>query len=409
MPDRWSSQPLARAVSPPGRPQGPPGGMRGGPISHQSLTWRLMSGRAKTNSVTLGRLQPMHRQILRLATAHGFFQTVSTLVLTIGALAGGQIAPAPHLATAPVASMFLGTAIATVPASMWMARSGRRTGFIASALVGALGALVAASAIAQRSLLMLSLGTLLIGGYQGFAQFYRFAASEVSNDAFRSRAISLVLTGGVAAAVLGPALAQLGAALLQPTYMGSFLIAAALAVVAAGVLVGLRVPMPRPEVGEDQPRPLPAIMCQPTYGVALFGAATGSGVMVLAMTVTPLAMAQHGHSLADAAMVIQMHTLGMFAPSFVTGSLIARFGVLRVMFIWAVLLSGHAALSFGGTTLASFASALVLLGVGWNFLYVGGTTLLTGAYLPAERGRAQAANDLVVSWSVLCRRSAGGS
>jgi MFS family permease len=346
--------------------------------------------------MVLKRFQPMHRQILLLATAQALFQTVSTLVMTVGALAGSQIAPASQLATAPIASMFLGTVIATVPASMWMARAGRRPGFIAGALLGALGGLVAASGIFLGSLLLLSLGTLLIGVYQAFAQFYRFAASEVSDDAFRSRAISLVLAGGVAAALLGPALGSLGGPLLEPAYVGSFLILASISFVAAGLLLALRVPMPKEDVSQNQPRPLLAIMRQPTYAVALFAAATGAGVMVLAMTATPLAMVHHDHGLSDAATVIQMHVLGMFLPSFFTGSLIARYGVLRIMSLGTALLSGHVALSFGGTGFASFASALVLLGIGWNFLYVGGTTLLTKTYLPAERGRAQAANDLLI-------------
>jgi MFS family permease len=338
----------------------------------------------------------MHRQVLLLATAQALFQTASALVLTVGALAGRQIAPSPQLATAPIAAMFLGTLVTTVPASKWMARSGRRRGFVAGALLGALGGLVAASGIYAGSLLALSLGTLLIGANQAFAQFYRFAAAEVSDDTFRPRAISLVLGGGVVAALLGPALGRLGEPLLEPAYTGSFLILAATSVVAVGVLAGLRIPMPGPEASRGGSRPLLTIMRQPTYAVALFGAATGAGVMVLAMTATPLAMMHHEHSLSGATTVIQAHILGMFLPSFFTGSLIARFGVLRVMAAGAALLSAHVIVTLSGTGFASFAGALVLLGVGWNFLYIGGTTLLTSAYFPAERATAQAANDLAI-------------
>jgi MFS family permease len=338
----------------------------------------------------------MRRQVLLLATAQALFQTASALVMTVGALAGRQIAPAPQLATAPIAAMFLGTLVTTVPGSKWMARSGRRRGFVAGALLGALGGLVAASGVYAGSLLALSLGTLLIGAYQGFAQFYRFAAAEASDDTFRPRAISLVLGGGVAAALLGPGLGRLGGPLLEPAYTGSFLILAATSVVAAGVLAKLRIPIPKPEASGSGSRPLLAIMRQPTYAVALFGAATGAGVMVLAMTATPLAMMHHEHSLSGAATVIQAHILGMFLPSFFTGSLIARFGVLRVMAAGAALLSAHVIVTVSGTGFASFAGALVLLGVGWNFLYIGGTTLLTSAYLPAERASAQAANDLTI-------------
>jgi len=292
--------------------------------------------------------------------------------------------------------MFLGTLVTTVPASKWMARSGRRRGFVAGALLGALGGLVAASGIHAGSLVVLSLGTLLIGANQAFAQFYRFAAAEVSDDTSRPRAISLVLGGGVVAALLGPTLGRLGGPLLDPAYTGSLLIAAATSVAAAVVLAGLRVPTVRPEASGRRSRPLLAIMRQPTYAVALFGAATGAGVMVLAMTATPLAMSHHEHSLSGAATVIQVHMLGMFLPSFFTGSLAARFGALRVMAAGAALLAGHVMVTLSGTSFASFAGALVLLGVGWNFLFVGGTTLLTTAYLPAESANAQAANDLTI-------------
>jgi predicted MFS family arabinose efflux permease len=343
-----------------------------------------------------GRFQPMHRQVLLLATAQALFQTASVLVMTVGALAGSRIAPAPHLATAPIASMILGTVLATVPASMWMARAGRRAGFVTGALLGTSGGIIAAVGIVVSSLPLLSLGTLLVGTYQGFAQYYRFAASEVSDDAFRPRAISLVLAGGVVAAFLGPALGRLGGPLLTPAYVGSFLILAGVSLVGAGLLLGLHVPMPRSDVGHGPVRPILTLMRQPAYAVALFGAATGGGVMVLAMTAMPLAMAHHHHDLSDTAIVMQAHVLGMFLPSFFTGSLIARFGAPRVMLAGTALLSAHVALALSGTAFLTFASALALLGVGWNFLYLGGTTLLTSAYLPAERGRAQAANDLLV-------------
>jgi MFS family permease len=340
--------------------------------------------------------KPMHRQVLLLSSAQALFQTASVLVMTVGGLAGSQITPEPQLATAPIASMFLGTALTTVPASLWMARAGRRTGFIAGAALGVLGGLVAAFGIFVGSLLLLCLGTLLIGAYQGFAQFYRFAATEVSDGAFRPKAVSLVLAGGVVAAILGPALGRLGGPLLVPEYTGSFLLLAAISLIAAGLLRGLRVPTPPVADVTDAGRPLMEIVRQPTYLVALFGAVTGYGIMILAMTATPLAMIGHEHSLSDAALVIQLHVLGMFLPSFITGSLIARFGVLRIMFIGVGLFAGHVLMSLSGTGFASYASALILLGVGWNFLYTGGTTLLTEAYRPAERGRAQAANDMTI-------------
>lgn len=338
----------------------------------------------------------MHRQVLLLSSAQALFQTVSVLIMTVGGLAGSQIAPNPQFATAPIASMFLGTALATVPASMWMTRAGRRIGFVAGAALGTLGGFVAAFGVFMGSLLLLCLGTMLVGAYQGFAQFYRFAASEVSDDAFRPRAISFVLAGGIVAALLGPALGRLGGPLLMPEYTGSFLLLAAVSLIATGLLLGVDVPQPQRHEAEPKGRPLMQIVRQPTYLVALFGAATGYGIMILAMTATPIAMIHHHHDLSDATLVIQLHVLGMFLPSFFTGSLIARFGVLRIMFAGVGLFAGHVLLSLSGTGFPSFASALILLGVGWNFLYIGGTTLLTQTYTQAERGHAQATNDMTI-------------
>jgi MFS family permease len=338
---------------------------------------------------------PMHRQVLLLATAQALFQTVAVAVMAIGGLAGAAIAPSPQLATLPIAAMFLGTAVATVPAATWMARVGRRPGFMLGAALGVGAGLLAALGIWLHSLWLLSAGTFLVGVYQAFAQFYRFAAGEVADEAFRPRAISLVLAGGVVAAIMGPLLGRWGGPLLQPAYAGSFLLLALVSLLATGLLLGLRVPASATQAAAGG-RSLSEIARQPAYMVALFGAATGYGVMILAMTATPLAMLHHQHNLGDATLVIQMHVLGMFVPSFFTGSLIARFGVLRIMAAGVALLAAHVLTSLTGTSFHSFAGALVLLGIGWNFLYIGGTTLLTTTYTPAEKGRAQAANDLAI-------------
>ena len=236
----------------------------------------------------------------------------------------------------------------------------------------------------------------MVGAYQAFAQFYRFAASEVADDAFRPKAISLVLAGGIIAAFLGPTLARAGSAWLPALYAGSFLILSIVSVAASGVLLGLRIPPPPHDQQTIKNRSWLKMVTQPVYLVALFGAATGSGIMMLAMTATPIAMDHHQHSLADSATVIQFHILGMFVPSFFTGSLIARFGVLRIMIAGVLILAADIAISLSGVGFASFSLALILLGIGWNFLYVGGTTLLTKAYEPAEKSRAQATNDMTI-------------
>lgn len=348
--------------------------------------------------------------MLILATAQALFQTTSVLVLTIGSLAAAQITSRPELLTAPIAAMLLGTALATFPASTLMARIGRRAGFILGAVLGVIGGLASAGGVWLHSLPMLCAGTLLVGTYQGFAQFYRFAASEVADDAFRPKAISLVLAGGIAAAFLGPALALAGSTLLAPLYAGSFLILSFISVLAAGVLLWLRVPAPavaRAEAGQG--RSWREMVTQPIYFVALFGAVTGSGVMTLAMTATPIAMAHHHHSLDASALVIQLHILGMFVPSFFTGALVSRFGVVKVMTAGVLTLGGYIGITLSGVGFGSFSIALALLGIGWNFLYVGGTTLLTKAYAPEEKSKAQATNDMAVFVvGFVCSLAAGG-
>lgn len=353
----------------------------------------------------------MHRQVLILASAQALFQIVSVGVMTVGGLAGAAIADSPRWATLPIATMFLGTAAMMFPASMWMARVGRRVGFLCGTLLGIAGGLAAAWGISNGSLALLAFGTFLIGNYQAFAQFYRFAASEVADDAFRPRAISFVMAGGVVAALAGPMLARLGGPLLQPEYLGSFLIMAVVSLIAAGVLLGFHIPAQATGSTEavGKGRPWQEIVLQPAYLVALFGAATGYGIMILAMTATPIAMVHHHHALGTAATVIQLHVLGMFLPSFITGSLIARFGVLRIMFTGVVLFVGHILMTLTGTGFNSFAAALILLGVGWNFMYIGGTTLLTSTYAPAEKARAQAINDMTIfAIGLACSFSAGG-
>ena len=352
----------------------------------------------------------MHRQVLILATGQALFQIASVMVMTVGALAGAELAGSPRWATLPIATMFLGTAAVTFPASMWMARVGRRAGFLGGAVLGIAGGLTAALGIHERSMALLATGTFLVGAYQAFAQFYRFAASEVADDAFRPRAISLVLAGGVVAALLGPPLARAGGPLLQPEYLASFLILALVSLVAAGVLSGLRVPATLEHAAaHGTGRRWQRIVLQPAYLVALFGAATGYGIMILAMTATPIAMLHHDHGLGSAAMVIQLHVLGMFLPSFFTGALIARFGAVQVMLAGAAIFLGHVLMTLTGTGFGSFAIALVLLGVGWNFMYIGGTALLTETYVPAEKARAQAINDMTIFIvGLACSFGAGG-
>jgi MFS family permease len=342
------------------------------------------------------KIEAQHRQVFLLASAQALFQTVAVMVMAVGGLAAAAIAANPQLVTAPIAAMLFGTAAAMAPFAWLTMRTGRRVAFLVGSVLGVAGGLIAALGISLESLAVLSFGTFVVGTYAGSAQFYRFAAAEVSDSAFRSTAISLVLAGGVVAAIAGPEIGRLGSNLFAPAYVGSFLLLAATAAIAGVVLLGLHVPKPPAEEVGAKPRPIGVIMKQPTYLVALFGAGTGLGVMILAMTATPLAMMEEGHGLTETSRVIQAHVLGMYVPSFFTGALVARFGVLPIMLAGVAFLLGHIAMTVTGLGFVSFLSALVLLGIGWNFLYVGATTLLTETYRPAERGTAQAANDLVI-------------
>lgn len=312
----------------------------------------------------------MYRQVLILASSQSLFQTVSVMVMTIGGLAGANIAHTPTLSTLPIATMFLGTAVMMFPASMWMAHVGRRKGFLCGAFLGVLGGIIAAIGIFYSALFILSLGTFCVGAYQSFAQFYRFAASEVANEAFRARAIAWVMAGGVVAALIGPALARIGGPLFdQLAYVGSFLIITIVSLLAMGILAGLHIPE-HTEAKTDfrAGRPWQQIVFQPVYLVALLSAATAYGIMILGMTATPIAMRHTHHELGSITTVIQLHVLGMFLPSFITGNLISRFGVLKVMFAGIVLLALYVAFALSGIHFASFAISLILLGVGWNFL-----------------------------------------
>lgn len=339
----------------------------------------------------------MYRQIGVLAGSQAIFQTASVLVATIGGLAGGQLAPSADYATLPVATMFLGTAVMTFPASLWMSKVGRKRGFCAGTVAGIVGGISGAMGLITSSFFLLCFGTFLVGVYQAFAQFYRFAASEVATPAFRPKAISLVMAGGIVAALAGPLLAQLGSNLSAVPYAGSFALLIVISLVGLLTLTRLKTDEPvSTQMNAISGRPWHTVISQPAYLIALFGAATGYGIMILAMTATPLAMMHHDHPLAETSIVIQLHVLGMFLPSFFTGRLIERFGVISIMLTGILFFIVHILLTLTGTGFASFAGALIFVGLGWNFLYIGGTTLVTTTFSSAEKGVAQAVNDMTI-------------
>lgn len=371
----------------------------------------ILSGKFSAFSGT----DPTKRNVLLLAICLAFSMSGTSLNMVISALTGKMLAdpnatvfipfigtlPEESLATLPLSMQFIGTMMATIPASMFMRRVGRRVGFTIGQIIGAIGAAIACYAILEGSFWLFTLCGLMIGVHNAFWQYYRFAASETASEAFRPHAISLVMAGGVVAAVVGPTLARESQDLLAPVmFAGSYAVVVVLCLITACILQFIRIPKLKIEQQRETGRPMGQIAKQPTFVVAVVAAMLGYAVMSFVMTATPLAMQVCGFDVADTAFVIQWHVLGMFAPSFVTGTLIRRFGVLNIIKIGTVLNIGCVAVNLSGVDIEEFWLGLVLLGVGWNFMFIGGTTLLTSTYTASERNKVQALNDFMVFGTV---------
>jgi predicted MFS family arabinose efflux permease len=341
-------------------------------------------------------MQAENRSVLLLAACQALTLSAVVLSMTLAGILGAAMAPDKGMATAPIAAMVIGTAIASLPASFLMRRIGRRSGFMVGAGIGAVGSAVAATGLHLQSFAVFVLGHLLIGAWQGFGNYHRFAAAEVAGPRHASRAISWVVAGGVVAAFAGPQIGVWGRDWLpQQAFLGSYIAQAALAFAAMLLLLRLKLPKPVKHAGAEA-RPLRVIATQPALLAAVFSAAIGYTVMILAMTATPLAMLGCGFGTDEVKPVIQWHVFGMFAPSFFTGTLIARFGAPRIMQVGFVLLLVHVAVASAGVEWLNFLAALVLLGVGWNFAFFGGTALLAQTYRQAEQTKVQALNESIV-------------
>lgn len=341
-------------------------------------------------------MDSIRRNVALLAACQAMLFTNNATLIAINGLAGLALAPAASLATLPVTCWVIGGALTTVPASLYMKRVGRRRGLMRGATVGIAGALICAAAIWLQSFWLLCAGTLVWGTFNAFGQYYRFAAADAASAEFRPTAISLVLAGGLVGGILGPTTSRFTIDLLEPRFLGAYLALIAFVVVTIALLALIRIPEPTESERTASGRPMRVIAAQRKFVVAVLAGAIGYGVMNLLMTSTPIAMGVCGHPYGDAAFVISSHVIAMFAPSFLTGGLIRRFRVLPVMFAGAVLNAAAVAIALSGIGVPQFWWSLVLLGVGWNFLYVGGTTLLTESYRPEERAKAQGANDLAI-------------
>jgi MFS family permease len=345
----------------------------------------------------MSRAPRLGKSVHLLFLCQALANTGTSLVVTTTALAAATIADDKALVTLPFALQYVATMLTSSGASYLMRRVGRRAGFMLSTLIIMAAGLLSAYALALGNFWLYCLGGAMIGSYNAFTMYYRFAAAEAVGEGQRSKAISYVMAGGALAAFCGPQLARLARDMLAPVlYAGSFVALAALGLLSLWLLSFLDIPNLSPVERRDSGRPLAVIARQPVFIVALLGATLGYGAMTTVMTSTPLAMSECGHSFGDTAFVIQWHVFGMFAPAFFMGHLINRFGVLRMMLLGTLLMLVAIGINLLGVQVVNFWLALLSLGLGWSALFIGSTTLLTYAYTPAERAKVQALNDTLV-------------
>jgi MFS family permease len=350
------------------------------------------------------------RNVIILATSQALCMSGASLIMTISALAGQMLATDKTLATVPLALQFTATMLTTIPASLLMGKVGRRVGFTLGQIVGICGASGACYALFQADFVLFAVGSMLLGVHNAFWQYYRFAAADVAGPDFKARAISYVMAGGVAAAILGPQISKWTIDLFEPvTFAGGYAGVIGLSFLTIILLQLVRIPKPGKTRFAAGGRPLLEIARQPAFILAVMTAMFGYGVMTLVMTATPLAMTLCGFGFSSTATVIQWHVLAMFAPSFFTGDLIRRFGVINVIIVGVLLNIGAMAANLTGVNIANFTGGLILLGLGWNLMFIGGTTLVTETYRPEEQSKVQALNDFLVFSTVSAASFSSGA
>lgn len=351
----------------------------------------------------------MRKNLILLSLCQALGMTILSMLLSLGGLVGQALASDPGWATVPVSAQLLFTMLATLPASLLMQRKGRRYGFMLACLILIVAALAAAWAIYTNSYFGFTLSLAGFGIALSFFQFFRFAAIDIAPDHYVSKAVSWVMLGGLLAAFLGPNLAAWTRD-FDPQHPFLLTLLITIPIVLLMMLMFWRMDLPLPGTCERQgpQRPLRQIASQPAFYVAVVAAVVAYGVMTLLMTATPLAMKGHGFQFGQTAIIIQWHLVGMFAPSFFSGALIERLGVLKVMLAGVLAYILVVLLNLSEQTMTQYWFALVLLGIGWNFMFVGATTLLHDAWLPSEKGRVQGINDtLVFSMSALAAIGSG--
>lgn len=355
-------------------------------------------------------MRRMNRHLLMLALCQGLFLTNNVTFIAINGLVGLSLAPAGWMATLPITAYVLGSAVAAMPVAWVQAHWGRRRSFQAGLVVAMIACAMAAWAVWTHSFWLLLVATVTAGFYAANAALYRFAGPELAAPSYKERAISLVLAGGIIGGVFGPKLASLTRGAFEVPFVGAYL--ALIGVAAVALVIVSRIDFPPhtpPAKGADRGRSTLELGRQPVFMVAVAAAALGYGVMNLLMAATPIAMQQCGLPFENTALVLEWHVLGMYVPSFFTGHLIKRVGALPVMAVGVLLNLVCVVVALSGVELMQFLIALFTLGVGWNFLYIGGTTLLTEAYRPEERNRAQGAMDTCVFATMMVSSFASGA
>jgi predicted MFS family arabinose efflux permease len=350
------------------------------------------------------------RNVIVLVMAQAFLGAQMPMIFILGGLAGQSLATNLCLATLPISLIVLGSMLAATPMSAIMQKWGRRAGFFVGAASGAVGGMVGAYGLYLGSFPVFLTGSLFTGVYMSAHGFYRFAAADTASDAFRPKAISYVMAGGLASAIIGPQLVKLTSAAFVIPFMGTYLAVIAVNVIGAFLFLMLDIPKPTPPA-QDAPRGRTRweMLRTPRIAVAVICAMVSYALMNLVMTSTPLAVVGYGYTRNNAADVVSMHVLAMYIPSFFTGHLIARFGTERIMGIGLFILASAGAVALVGIDLNGFFIVLTLLGVGWNFGFIGATTMLAGAHDENERGRMQGLNDLIVFGGVtVASLSSGG-
>jgi len=346
---------------------------------------------------------PYQRNLTLLTAAQALGAASPAIIVALGGLVGEQLAKDPTLSTLPVSVSHLSLALSTLPVAWLMQRAGRRTAYLLGAMMGLASGLVAALGIVRADFMLFCIGTALSGFYTACVQNYRFAAADLASGSGReAHAISMIMVGGLIAALIGPQVVYWTKDALSAPFAGSFYSQALLAALAVPLLLGLRLP-PAPVKAHsavDDARPLMQIARTPQFITAAAASVVSYGLMTFLMTAAPLAMVHHGHSSDDATLGIQWHVLAMFAPSFVTGRLITRFGKRPITALGLMMIAASAFTGLSGLALVHFWGALILLGAGWNFSFIGATALVTECYRPSERAKVQALNDFLMFTTV---------